>query len=398
MRAQSSRLPLVFSSVAHTYAHLTMLLYPTVVLALEPVYGLPYDELVILALPGFILFGAGALPAGWLGDRWSSSGMMAVFFFGTGAAAVTTGFAGNPFEIAVGLGLIGLFASIYHPVGIAWLVRNAVNRGRALGINGVFGSIGTAGGALVAGGLTDTLGWRAAFIVPGVMCMATGLVFVWVLRRRGFGDPVEEPPTMRTGGGPQLRLAFGLMAFTIIMIGLIYQSTTIGLPKLMSERFHEIAAGGTFGIGLLVAIVYVIAGVAQIVGGELADRLDLKRIYALGLFAGAPFAAAAFSAGHVWFVGAAAILMALQTMIMPAENALLARYTPVDWRARMFGLKFVLALGVSSAGVALVPVVHRLTGALDALYLIIAAMTVAAGIAASQLPGRPSATRVRVRA
>ncbi|MGH6718378.1 MAG: MFS transporter, partial [Alphaproteobacteria bacterium] len=178
----SARLALGFSSVAHTYSHLFMVLYPTVVLALEPVFHLPYGDLVLLAVAGNVLFGACALPAGWLGDRWSAEGMMTIFFVGTGAAAILTGLAATPLMLAVGLALIGAFAAIYHPVGIAWLVRVAVNRGRALGVNGVFGSLGTAGAALVAGILTELVGWRAAFIVPGIVCVATGVGFALAVR------------------------------------------------------------------------------------------------------------------------------------------------------------------------------------------------------------------------
>jgi len=89
-------LSLGFAAAGHAYAHLFMLLYPTVVLALGPAFDRPYGELLALATPAYVLFGAGALPAGWLGDRWSAFGMLVVFFVGTGAAAVLTGFATDP--------------------------------------------------------------------------------------------------------------------------------------------------------------------------------------------------------------------------------------------------------------------------------------------------------------
>src|SRR3546814_838474 len=114
--------------------------------------------------------------------------MMAVFFLGTGAAAIGTGFADGPFEIALGLAAIGLFASIYHPVGIAWVTRNPINRGRALGINGIFGSAGTAGGAVVAGSLATAFGWHWAFIVPGALCVAVGTVLVALILSGRIGD------------------------------------------------------------------------------------------------------------------------------------------------------------------------------------------------------------------
>jgi len=137
MNSRSAGLALAFSSVGHFFANLLMLLYPTVVLVLEGRWGMSYGDLLSLSLGGFVLFGVGALPAGWLGDRWSAEGMMVLFFIGTGGAAVVTGLTDGPVALALGLAAIGLFGSIYHPVGTAWLVRNARNRGRALGVNGM---------------------------------------------------------------------------------------------------------------------------------------------------------------------------------------------------------------------------------------------------------------------
>ena len=122
---------IAFSNIGHSYTHLFLLLYPTVVLTLEMEFDRSYGELLSLATAGFVLLGAGAVPAGWLADRWSGRGMLSVFFFGVGGAAVLTGMAGNLIMIAAGLALIGLFASIYHPVGIALIIANSNNPGRS---------------------------------------------------------------------------------------------------------------------------------------------------------------------------------------------------------------------------------------------------------------------------
>ena len=153
-------LALLFANVAHFYSHMMMLVYPTVVIALEGPFDRPFGELLSLSFVGFVLYGVAALPAGWLGDRWSAPGMLAVFFIGTGAAGIAAGFASGPFGIAIALGAIGLFSSIYHPVGTAWVVANAKARGKALGINGVFGTAGIAATPLLAGALTAVFGWR----------------------------------------------------------------------------------------------------------------------------------------------------------------------------------------------------------------------------------------------
>src|SRR3546814_18569793 len=124
------------------------------------------------------MFGLCVPLAGWLADRWSSGGMLSTFFFGIGLASIATGFASGPVGIFVGLTMIGLFASIYHPVGIAMIVQTAgERRGRYLGINGVFGRAGMGIAALVAGALMELIDWRAAFILPGPVSVASGL---WV--------------------------------------------------------------------------------------------------------------------------------------------------------------------------------------------------------------------------
>ena len=116
---------IAFINVAHGLDHLMMLVFPTAVLAMGPALGIPYDRLLGLSLGGFVAFGVGSMPAGWLGDRWNRRHMLALFFLGVGAAAIIAGLARTSMEIAVGLTVIGVFASIYHPVGTALLVTHA---------------------------------------------------------------------------------------------------------------------------------------------------------------------------------------------------------------------------------------------------------------------------------
>src|SRR5687767_4949299 len=126
----------LFLNVGHTYDHFFMLIYPTVVLVLGREFSQPYDALLALSTAGFIAFGGASLPAGWLGDRWSRTGMITVFFIGIGVSSLLTGMARSAFEIGCGLGLMGLFAAIYHPVGIALIVQQSQSTGQSLGING----------------------------------------------------------------------------------------------------------------------------------------------------------------------------------------------------------------------------------------------------------------------
>src|SRR5690348_14511513 len=348
MNPRSAGLALGFSSVGHFFAHLLMLLYPTVVLVLEGRWGMSYGDLLSLSLGGFVLFGLGALPAGWLGDRWSAEGMMVVFFIGTGAAAIATGLADTPVALALGLAAIGLFGSIYHPVGTAWLVRNAEHRGRALGINGIAGSIGLGAAALVAGALAQAIGWRAAFIIPGGLCAATGLALLCCLR----GDMVEaaridrrpEPEASRD----DIVRTFIVLSFTMLADGTISQAIPVALPKAFASGLTGLTDGGTLDAGGFVSLVFLVAATAQLAGGWLADRFAMKAVYILAWLAQVPLFVLAAGAHDMPLLGAMMAVNYLAVLSVPAENALLARYTPAKWRATAYGAKFLLALGVST--------------------------------------------------
>lgn len=388
-----------FAGVAHSYAHMFILLFATVVLVLVQEWGMTYDTLFALSIPMIILFGAGALPAGWLGDRWSETGMLAVYFFGLGITTVLTGLANSPLTLALGLGGIGLFASIYHPVAIPWLIKQAPNRGRALGINGVFGSLGTAAAALVAGAFAGWFGWRAAFFVPGIACLVTGVIFVLVVRAGAIGSALPEPAHHTKPQAGDMRRVFAVLAVTVVCSGMIYQVTSFAMPKIFEERLFATIGENVLGIGSLVSLVYFLSGLSQIVGGELADRFRLKTVYTLFLFLQIPVLALAFALVHPALVVVSTIMVSLSVAGQPAENALLSRYTPSEWRGRVFGAKFVLTLGVSALGVALIPLAYRATGSLDVLFLFLVAFATIAGFAALRLPSedaspRPVAARI----
>ena len=388
MSRRSARLAMVFSGVGHSFDHLLMLLYPTVVLALEGEMG-SYGELIALATPGFILFGAAALPAGWLGDRWSVEGMMILFFVGSGLSAVATGFATGPIGIAIGLALIGTFASIYHPVGIAWLVRSAERRGSALAWNSIFGSIGIGTASIVAATLTDLISWRAAFIVPGALCAATGVALALCVKRgtvvAGTIDRKPETEPLRA----DIVRAFVVLSVTMLGAGLVGQVTTVVLPKLFQERLPALIGTGTLGPGFWVSTVFLASGAAALVGGWLADRYRLKPVYILAWAAQIPFIFAAAGMMNLPLLATMMLIAVLGVFAGPAENSLLAKYTPGRWRATAYGAKFVLALGVSSLGVPLVGIVYDSTGGFWWLFFILGCTTIAIVAAAIFLPGEP---------
>ncbi|MET4806219.1 MFS transporter [Limibacillus sp. MBR-115] len=389
MKPSSAQLALAFSSIGHSFVHLFAGFYFIIVVSLEDAWNLPYADLVELWTLGALMIGLAALPAGWLGDRWSPAGMMALMFIGMGLASITCGLIDGPTALLVGLTALGLFAAIYHPVGIAWVVRNAKSRGKALGINGIFGGMGVASSGLVAGSLIDLYSWRAAFIVPGVVSLVIGLALVFCLLK---GWMVEEKRVQASDNEHHSRAdrfrAFFLLMFCMFCIGLVFQATQTALPKLFDLRLKSFVGEGLFGVGALVAAVYGFGAIMQVVGGHLADRYNVKYIYLFGLFFQVPcLFFIAYGLG-VPLVFAAMGAVLLNSSALPAENMLLARFTPQHRHGLAYGMKFVLAFSAGPLAVQIVSFIQGRTGEFTQLFIFSGCVMLLAFLAANFIPNR----------
>ena len=382
------RAAIVFSNAGHTCTHMFTVLYATAVLHLPQVFDLPYGELLSLSSLGLILFGVGALPAGWLGDRWSQVGMMVVFFFGIGAGAVVTGLAGGPGAIFAGLTMIGLFAAIYHPVGIAWIVASARKRGMSLGINGVFGNVGNSLAPVFVGVMIDYVSWRAAFLIPGAVAVLAGTALLFAWRRGRVADARTDrvPPPPRHPG--DVYRVFTILTLTMACSGFVYAGLTNTMPKLFEMGLGDGSAVSYTRIGLLVGIVSGAASVSGILGGWLADRFSARSIYLVFWVLQAPLLFVIASMAGVPLLVVALLALTFNLSFTAAENMLVAQYTPARWRSLAYGAKFVLALGVAGLTVILAGWVFDTTGGFDLLYVWIGSAAIVAATAGALLPGR----------
>ncbi len=375
-------------NLGHFYTHMFLLLHPTVVLAMQRSFGGDYGELLLPSTAAFVAFGAGTLPAGWLGDRVSREVLIAVMFFGLAAGAAVTAAAPDPLTLALGLGLIGLAAAIYHPVGIALVVEGREKVGRALGVNGVFGNLGVAAAPLVAGGLASLYDWRAAFALPAAAAALTGAAYVGLLVRQGRrGQAPRRPaptPPAEPLTGPALARLFAILAVAAFCGGLIFHSTTIVLPKLFEARL----GGGAdlLGIGIRASIVLTVAAFTQILVGTLIDRQPIRPVFVLITILQVPLLLAAGVLEGVGLLLLSLVLMAAVFGEIPIHDTLVARHVGSAWRSRLYALKYVLSLGVSALAVPLVSGLHAYGGGFQALFVVLAGMAGLIALAAMMLP------------
>jgi len=382
-----------FINLGHFLDHLVMLVFPTVVVALGREWGRPYSELLPLALGSFIAFGAFALPAGWLADHWSRYKMMAVFFFGIGVSMLLTGLAQSPWQIGAGLTLIGVFAAIYHPVGIAMLVAAPERMGRALGWNGLWGNLGLAAAALIAGALMDLFGWRAAFFVPGIACLGAGAAFLLLVPDPGPVQKKSKTIGLHVDAATMTRI-FAVLLIATACGGVIFNSTTVAMPKVFDERLAALTQS-SFGIGALVAFVYSLAALAQLAMGALIDRFELRRLMiGIALIQIPLLAIAANLEGWAMLAAALAMMLAVFGQI-PLNDSIVGKYVADEYRARVLSVRYVVSLGVAAVAVPLIAVLHRTEGGFRNVFLVLAALAAGMLIASLFFPSRRSITQAQ---
>ena len=379
-------------NIGHFLDHLFMLIFATVAaLVLSQEWGLGYGELIAYATPGFFAFGLFSLPAGWLADKWTRDGMMVVFFIGIGLAAIAAGFTQTPLQMGIGLFIVGIFAAIYHPVGLAIVTMKWKNTGMRIAMNGVWGNLGVAFAAFLTGYMIDHGGWRWAFWIPGGISVALGLFYAYA-----FWPEVTAPSTAKgaMGGAERLPADYrkllirisAIVFLTTAVSSIIFQSTTFALPKILDERLQGLAtdvvtwlrgagmenADLATIVGSLALVVFAVASMAQLVVGALLDKFGPRMVFAV-----VATIQLVFFGIMPGLTDGLALAVALGFMLgafgqIPINDFRIGKMASGPARARIYGVRYVVSFTVLAVTLPLIAVVYERWG-FDTLFLILAA-------------------------
>jgi MFS family permease len=370
----TARRQIVFINLAHGLTHYSLLILPTAVLVMarpDGTFGAHYGRILALATGMFVLYGVGSLPQGWLAARVGRKAMMAVFFAGTGLSLVVAGLVSTPLGLALALAAAGMFAAIYHPIGTAMLVDAAgAKPGRAIGINGVFGNLGVALAPVISAFLAQQSGWRAAFVAPGLICLVGGLAWLrepaWDRHAQGTLRSFPEiPPAL-------VRRAVIVLLLIAVVSGLVFNSFTLLLPKLMQERLASSPQLLPI-VGTLAFLVTLCGALTQFTVGHLIDRTTLKRVFLPLALVLAP-ALGLLSAADGWPVLIlAAVVAAVIFGQVTVNETMTARYISPALRTRMYSIRFFVGFLGAAAAAPLVGLVHERTGSLAVVIIVLAA-------------------------
>jgi MFS family permease len=317
---------------------------------------------------------------------------MCIFFVGSGIASIATGFARTPLQIGIGLFVIGVLAAIYHPVGLAMVTQRWKNTGMRIAVNGVWGNLGVACAALLTGYLIDNSGWRAAFIVPGIISIIVGACYAALC----YSEAADKPSGAPTAKAPApaqsldhkaLLLRVSMIVFlTAAMSSVVFQATTFALPKIFDERLQGIVASsarlleslglpGRIDLATMVGgfafVVFVIASLAQLVVGSLLDRIGPRLV-----FMGAAAIQVVFFGVMAGLRDGWALAVALGFMLgafgqIPINDFMIGKLASGPARARVYGVRYVVSFSALAASLPLIGFVYERWG-FDTLFYILA--------------------------
>jgi len=382
-------------SFGHFLDHFLTLIFATVAaLTLYRDWGVSYAELLIYATPGFFAFGLFSLPAGWLADKWSRDGMIGVFFVGIGLASIGTSFSETPLQMGIGLFVIGMFAAIYHPVGLAIVTTRWRDTGMRIATVGVWGNLGVASAALTTGFFIDNGGWKLAFVVPGVISIGLGLVYVAMRWESITQTSTNTEPSVPVQTSQEaysykaLLIRISIIVFmTTAVSSIIFQATTFALPKIFDERMQNLAINitntmanvlGTGDgnvatiVGLLAFITFAVASMAQLVVGKSLDKYGPRRIFLV--VAAIQLTFFSIISG---LTDGLALIVSFGFMIgvfgqVPINDYMIGKTASGKYRARIYGIRYVVSFSVLAASLPIISIVYENWG-FDTLFRILAA-------------------------
>jgi MFS family permease len=387
------RRAIAFLNLAHSVDHFALLIFPAVVIGMEVVFNRPYEEMIALSTGAFVAFGVFSIPAGWLADRWSRRNMIALFYFGCAASLAGAGLSPSPLWLAAAMLFIGMFAAIYHPVGMAMLLDVSKARPRTLAFNGVCGNLGVT----LAAGVSTTLAWfnwRAAFLVPAVLCLAAGIAFLVLVpddrngkARRNAAASIMLSPRATT-------VLFASYMAISLTGGLTFNTALIALPKLLDERLGDGAS--LMAVGWLATGIFLCGGLAQLAMGRLLERTQPHLLFAAVAtvqFIGMVWAACATGAALVAALAVAIAAIYGQTTV---GDIVIARYIADAWRGRVYAVRYFLAFISSGIAVQLIAQLYGRGGfdlvlgaiALAAFVMLVGVYVMAAAVNSAELAHR----------
>lgn len=367
MRTNNERKVILASCLGHMFSHYIMLVFPALVIALNNEFQVELSDVFEISFLGYLLYGLGALPAGYLTDRFGGRWVLFVCLLGCSLGSFGASYARSLDELRIALAVIGAASSLYHPAGMAIISRNVRESGSALGTNGIWGNFGIAMAPFVAGALASWQGWRLAYSSSAVVLLFVALFVLFIKPKDELQTQVEPGAESGQKATRVLPIPLWMMllyAGAMACAGLGYRSVSLSMPAFFEDRsnallellsdvqsYLPLQSNKTLAATFITSLAYFVGMAGQAFGGRVADRFDLRKAYILFHSASLPFLLLFFLLAEAFLPFAVAGYIFFAMGMQPIENSIVARLSVPRYRGLFYGLKFTLTFGVGSLAV-----------------------------------------------
>ena len=353
---------------------------------------------------GYGLFGVGALPGGFLVDRFGSRILISLCLAGMGLSFLALSLAPGIVGVTIALALWGAAASVYHPAGLTLISNGTVDRGQAFAFHGMAGNVGIAGGPLVTALLLLAFDWRLVAVllaIPALLAAIVGLAISFdptaAVDIDGSERTSRAPDSITDVIGETKRLftvGFTLVFLVVAINGLYYRGVLTFLPDLLDDFLVAAVGDVSPGIfdpespmaeefdlaGYLYAGLLMVGIGGQYLGGHLTDAIEPDRglvvMFPILLTIALLFVPAA-STGIVGLVLVSCLLGFALFAMQPLTQATIAKYSRPEVRGLSYGYSYLAIFGIGALGAAITGFVLTVASVTH-MFLVLAAISATA--------------------
>ena len=384
-------------TVGHGVNEFLAIVIPPVIPLLVSDLGITYGQAGFLLTVFFAMYALFQLPAGMLADRLGKRPVMIVGLAGMSVGIFLASLADSYGLLLAAQAVAGISGSTFHPTGMSIIsdVEGQETEGKAMGVFGFGGALGTMSAPLVVGGLAVVAGWRVALAGAALIGIVVTLASVPLL----LGSSEAASGSPRADGGQRrsvrdsvraarrsfaVPLTRGIVVLFLVTMIMSLQHRAI---QTYTTAYVTAETGASVSVGNMAFFTLLLGGsLASLWAGDLADKFNRELLGAgaavatavlvggtlvvTQLFGGLPVALL-IAVLAVWF----AVIGVMMYASYPVKNALVSERADEEFSGSLFGvIQTASAIGSASG--------PALFGVLATRWGVVAAFPAIAGVSA----------------
>ena len=330
----------------HSLVHALMLTFPSLIPIVQKEFNVGLDTLGFVVSISALLFGLGAIPAGWLDRYLGGKKLMIIYQLGSSIAALVVALSSSFYMMVTGLSFIGLFCSIYHPTGLTLVSQNINKVSKGMAVHGMFGSLGSAFGPLLAVSLATLISWRASYLVLAILYSILALITFLNISHKNQNINSQKNILKKKTNKKALIYYFITNSF----LGMAYYGFTTFMPIHLSESTYGFLPGISQNMkaGLFPTIVFIAGMIGALLGGKIGEKFDKRISFIIIILFNIPVFFLVGVTSDFTLIIFSVMLGIIYFSNQPIGNTLVSDFSDNQNRGFVYGLGFFISFGIGS--------------------------------------------------